>query len=98
MGTAGSHPLGDSSAQWLTNGEKACGRGASSGMGSLSHPHPFCSVRRTASIRYAGADIVSRPISVTGWRATAVRIVPAHEKLPVAGLYPFIPLARVRKC
>jgi hypothetical protein len=30
MGTAGSHPLGDSSAQWLTNGEKACGRGASS--------------------------------------------------------------------
>ena len=61
MGTAGSHPLGDSSAQRLTNGEKACGRGASSGMGSLSHPHPFCSVRRTASIRYPGADIVSRP-------------------------------------
>ncbi len=71
MGTAGSHPRGDSSAQWLSNGGKTGGRGASSAKDGLFHPHPFCSAKRTASIRYAGADIVSRPISATSWRATA---------------------------
>ena len=81
MGTAGSHPHGDSSAQWLSNGGKTGGRGASSAKDGLFHPLCWLLVTSIQKIGISAKNITKEQPSRTGSRSH----LPKREHLSSSG-------------